>query len=166
MGKRGPKPTPTAVLRARNSWRGSVNRGEPEFDATPPRCPGWLDAEAKKYWAALAPWLGVADVLRRTDANALARYCTLLARWRKCEEFIQKHGDTYTVKNNKGEVVGVKEFPQVRRASDLAAQLVRLEAEFGLTPSARSRIAVDPAAKPPAKPAPASDAPPTLKIAN
>jgi P27 family predicted phage terminase small subunit len=140
VGKRGPKPTPTAILNARGSWRGKKNKDEPVMDATAPQCPDWLDAQAKAYWAEIAPMLSEGKVLRRIDRAALARYCQLLARWRRCEEFIAKHGDTYPIKDDAGHVKGVKEFPQVRRASDLSAQLCRLEAEFGMTPSSRSRV--------------------------
>lgn len=179
MGRRGPKPTPSEQLKARGSWRGHVNDAEPRYPAADgggddtgagaPPCPDWLDERAKAYWAELAPMLLNARVLKRPDVHALARYCQLLSRWRRCEEFIQKNGDTYPVRKD-GEVVGVREFPQVRRASDLAAQLVRLEAEFGLTPSSRSRVIADEkaAATSSTRPAPAAAAtngPPVLRIA-
>jgi P27 family predicted phage terminase small subunit len=138
------------------------------MDPAAPPCPDWLDAQAKAYWAEVAPMLSNGNVLRRIDGAALARYCQLLARWRKCEEFIQKHGDTYPIKDKKGQVKAVREFPQVRRASDLSAQICRLEADFGMTPSARSRlISTDPPApnfKNNAVPAHAP--PPRLRIAN
>lgn len=168
MGKRGPKPTPTAILNGRGSWRGKKNKAEPVTDPTTPTCPDWLDAQAKEYWADVAPMLTNSDVLKRIDGAALARYCQLLARWRKCEEFIQKHGDTYPIKDKAGQVKGVREFPQVRRASDLSAQICRLEADFGMTPSSRSRlVTTDP--KPPnfkSKAVPANAPPPKLRIAN
>jgi phage terminase small subunit len=39
-------------------------------------------------------------------------------------------------------VKGLKPYPQVRIANQLAEQLLRLEQQFGMTPSSRSRIEV------------------------
>ncbi len=138
MGSRGPQPTPTAILRLRGSWRADQNRGEPQPPPGPPTCPEWLTAEAKEAWDALVPVLDAMGCLTMADANALSRYCLLWARWRKAEDFIEKHGDSYPTKH-RGELI-LKTFPQVRNADRLATQLSRLEAAFGLTPAARSRI--------------------------
>ncbi len=81
-------------------------------------------------------------VLARIDGNALARYCQLWARWKKAELFVQKHGDTYPLKDESGRIKCLMPFPQVAIAHKLAAQLTRLEQEFGMTPSARTRISV------------------------
>ena len=81
-------------------------------------------------------------VLTKADRNALARYCVLWGRWRKAEEFIASQGDSYVVRDEHGKVKGMKPYPQVRMAGQLAEQLLRLEQNFGLTPSARSRIEV------------------------
>lgn len=84
------------------------------------------------------------SVLSRIDGNALARYCRLWSRWKKVEQFIDKHGDTYPIKDDSGKIKCLMPFPQVAIAHKLAGLLGRLEQEFGLTPSARSRIAVPP----------------------
>jgi len=81
-------------------------------------------------------------VLTRIDGNALARYCQLWARWKKAELFAQKHGEVYPLKDESGRTKCLMPFPQVAIANKLAAQLTRLEQEFGMTPSARTRISV------------------------
>ena len=105
-----------------------------------PECPDWIDEEAKAAWAHLVPMLQAMGVLTRIDDMALARYCQYWARWKKAEQFIQKHGDSYPLKDEKGRVKCVAQFPQVAIAHKLGALLGRLEQEFGMTPSARSRI--------------------------
>ncbi len=82
------------------------------------------------------------DVLTRIDGNALARYCRLSTRWRKAEDFIAQHGEVYPLKDENGRVKCLQQFPQVASANKLAQQLTRLEQEFGMTPSARTRIQV------------------------
>ncbi len=142
MGKRGPQPTPTKVLKARGSWRGKTRHGEPEASGLP-EPPGWLGEDARGIWNDAVERLTNMGVGRRIDSNAIARYATLLHRWVQCEQFIAKNGTTIPVKDDAGRVVGVKELPHVGRASRLADQLLKLEREFGMTPSARAALATD-----------------------
>ena len=146
MGKRGPKPTPTAILRMRGSWRANLNPGEPQYEPGAPPCPRWLGVEARKVWRRLTPQLAAAGVLTRVDCEALARYCHTLARWRSAVAFLKRRGEIYARKDAQGHrVLGL--WPQVALADKLAHQLARLEAEFGLTPASRSRISVSPPAR-------------------
>ena len=48
----------------------------------------------------------------------------------------------FPIKNEDGTIKYLQQFPQVGIANNLAAQLNRLEAEFGLTPSSRTRIRI------------------------
>lgn len=79
-------------------------------------------------------------VLYRIDRNAVARYCARFVRYRECEQFIAKHGETYPIKNGRGEVVVMKTFPQAKMVNQIATILIHLEREFGMTPSARASI--------------------------
>ena len=142
MGHRGPPPTPSNVLKLRGSWRGSRNPAEPTPEPGRPRCPKWLDPYAKAAWRRLVPQLEAMGVLTKADGHALSRYCVLWGRWRKAEEFLQSRGDSYLAKDSDGNVKGLRPYPQVRMAGQLAEQLLRLEQQFGLTPSARTRIEV------------------------
>lgn len=91
-------------------------------------------------WDHLVPRLAGMGVLSAIDGNALARYCQLWSRWRKAEAFLRKHGEVYPLKDEAGKVKYLQPFPQVSIAANLAQQLTKLEQEFGLTPSARTRI--------------------------
>ena len=83
-------------------------------------------------------------MLTRVDGNALARYCRLWSRWRKVEAFLDQHGEVYPLKDEGGRVKYLQQWPQVAIAGKLAHLLTRLEQEFGMTPSARTRIQVAP----------------------
>lgn len=149
MGKRGPKPTPTKILKLRGSTLVSKEReqGEVQGPNGVPDCPEWLDDEAKSAWQDVAPMLEGMGVLTRIDGNALARYCRLWSRWRKAEDFIEQKGEMYPLRSDDGKVKYFQQWPQVSIANKLAQQLTKIEAEFGMTPSARARLSVAPISK-------------------
>ncbi len=142
MGRRGPPPAPTATLKLRGSWRGELNKDEPQPPPGRPRCPPWIDAYGKSAWRQIVPQLEQMGVLSKIDGHALVVLCQTWARWRKAEEFINKHGETYPVKDDAGKVRFLKKFPQVSVAESCAKTLNRFMQEFGLTPSARTRISI------------------------
>jgi P27 family predicted phage terminase small subunit len=146
MGKRGPKPTPTGVLKLRGSTLVSKRREALEVNGpagTPDR-PDWLDDDAKAAWDEVVPMLEGMGILTRIDGPALARYCRIWSRWRKMESFIDEKGEMYPIREEGGKVKCFQQWPQVAIAHRLALQLTKLEAEFGMTPSARARIQVPP----------------------
>ena len=142
MGRRGPRPTPTPILQMRGSALATRAREQAEVKgpAGTPECPDGLDDDAKAAWDQLVPMLERMRVLTRIDGNALTRYCRLWSRWRAAEQFIKDRGEMYPIKDDAGKVKWFQQWPQVAIANKLAQQLTRLEQEFGMTPSARSRI--------------------------
>ena len=81
-------------------------------------------------------------VLTVADGDALAAYCTTYARWQQAEEFIAKHGVAYPIRDDKGQIRFMQPFPQVAIARSLLQLVKTYQQEFGLTPSARTRIEV------------------------
>ena len=115
-------------------------RSEVKPPSGKPRCPDYLDRNAKAAWKKLVPLLAAMGVLTRVDENALARYCRLWSRWRKAEDFIDDHGEMYPLKDEAGNTKCFQQWPQVAIAHKLSLQLTRIEQEFGMTPSARARL--------------------------
>ena len=144
----GPPPTPTNILKLRGSWRGKVNKNEPKVDPERPVCPAWIDKTAKLWWREVVPQLHKMGVLAKIDRKALERTAKIYSRWRRMMDFIDEHGETYNVKDAKGKVKYLKRFPQVAIAAELDKELGRCYAEFGMTPSARSRIVASDSAAP------------------
>ncbi|MCC7387326.1 MAG: phage terminase small subunit P27 family [Phycisphaerales bacterium] len=142
MGARGPRPLPEGVLRLRGSPRADLIRSQPKPPLEPPPKPGWLGEEAGLAWDELVPRLMQMKVLSKIDGNALARYCELWVEWQTALAFVRKHGSTYPIKDGNGKIKSLGQFPQVAQIHKLSLALSRLEAEFGLTPSARTRINV------------------------
>ena len=143
MGRRGPAPTPTTVLEKRGSWLAKKRGSEPAPAGGPPRPPDHLDPAEQTAWAAAVHQLYEMRLLAEADANALERYARMVVRWRKAARFIADYGETYPLKDNAGNVRCFQPFPEVAIYNQLATALLRLEQEFGLTPSARARIGID-----------------------
>ena len=151
MGQRGPTPVPTHLLKLRGSWRGELNKGEPVPRPGRPKIPHTLSKDQAKVWRQLTAILDDMSLLTKADSSQLERYCVYFVRWRECESFIAKNGMTYPVKADEptcyvgslssGEyVVGFAEYPQLKESHRRDHALKQIEASFGLTPAARSRI--------------------------
>jgi P27 family predicted phage terminase small subunit len=133
MGKRGPRPQPTALKLAKGERRPSrVNRDEPTLpEPTTLRPPKGLPVIAKREWKRLAPLLQASGVLRETDLTCLENYCRAFADLRLFEEKAAELGPELSV---------AKGFASAVR--QLRIQVNQLARELGLTPSSRAAIRV------------------------
>jgi P27 family predicted phage terminase small subunit len=77
-------------------------------------------------------------ILTEVDMAAFAGYCQAYARWKDAEEFISQHGTI--VKTPSGYW---QQIPQVSIAQTYLKIMNKTAEQFGLTPSARSRIIAD-----------------------
>jgi len=134
---RRPKPTQLKVLEG-NPGKRQLNDREPKPEKKAPRCPAWLEPEAKKEWRRLAKKMERLGILTEIDMAAFAGYCQAYARWKEAEEFVTQHG--MIVKTPSGYW---QQVPQVSIAQTYLKTMNRLASEFGLTPASRSRIIAD-----------------------
>ncbi len=141
MGKRGPPPQPTHLRLMRgNPGKRSINKREPRPKLRNPSCPAWLRPEVKAIWRRTVDTLKEMGILTRVDRDALTAYCQTYARWKAAEQFVETHGEVYPVRDEKGNVRCMKQYPQVRTALQLLQVLRCYQQEFGMTPSARTRV--------------------------
>ena len=145
MGRRGPPPKPTTLkIAAGNPGRRPLNKSEPQPKRGNPMCPDWLDDEAKRHWEYILPILDSMRVLTVAEGDALVQYCRAYSRWKAAESHLMEHGTTYEVLDKDGLFQRVQTRPQVAEARSMLDVMHRKQQEFGLTPAARSRIAVAP----------------------
>ena len=136
MAQRGRKPKPTALkVLEGNPGKRPLNLYEPNPEDKMPECPEWLEEEARAEWDRLAVPMFRLGLLKDLDMAAFAVYCQAYARWKEAEEFISQHGSIVKTKNGFWQQV-----PQVTIAHQNQKVMLQAAAEFGLTPSARSRI--------------------------
>jgi P27 family predicted phage terminase small subunit len=139
MAQRGrkPKPTELKVLEG-NPGKRTLNKNEPRPDKKAPRCPSWLEDEAKKEWKRMGKVLEQMGLLTDMDMAAFAGYCQAFARWKEAEEFLTQHGTIVRTPNGY-----LQQVPQVSIAQTNLKIMLKFCEQFGLTPSARSRITGD-----------------------
>ena len=143
MGRRGPQPTPTAVLEARGSWRAAARKGEPQPKVMVPDCPAWVSDLGREYWDEVAGMLAELGVMTEADRHPLALMVDALARYVAARAMVTTDGvldeakATYTTEGG-----AVCQHPAVNQMNKAMDQTMRLAREFGLTPSSRSGIIV------------------------
>lgn len=131
-GDRRSKPTAIRLLEG-NPGKRPINHAEP----TPPpidlTCPAGLDAYGRQAWRRTAPLLADMGVLTQADADVLALYCDAYSQWRRSSAALRRLkpiDDAYR-----------RVAITVEKARD---QMRLLAGEFGMTPSSRVRIKVEP----------------------
>ena len=131
---RKPKPTAVKVLEG-NPGKRKLNTREPAPGNGLPECPEWLLPEAKEEWHRLCLKLNQMGVLTEADRAAFAAYCQSYARWKEAQEHIDAEGATYQTEKGM-----IRPNPWVATSNTEQRLMLQAAAEFGLTPSARSRI--------------------------
>ena len=137
---RGRKPTPTRMkLVMGNPGKRPLNENEPRPKVKVPRVPQHLDKTAKAEWSRIVKQLKTLGLISSIDRAALAAYCQAYSRWSQAEESLAKAG--LLVKTVNGNVV---QNPLVGIANRSMELMHRFLAEFGMTPSSRSRLSIEP----------------------
>ena len=145
MGARGPAPQPTLLKYIRgNPGKRPLNDHEPiPDDAAEVQCPEWLTGDARDKWHKVYPVLRGMRMLTVADEATLARYCALWAEWKRHYDFSkQPGGDIYTLMDADGNVRYMSPTAQTSLMIKLTPLLLRMEQEFGLTPSSRSQVTI------------------------
>jgi len=144
MSTRGRKPTPTHLKLVRgNPGKRPVNQAEPKPKVVLPSPPAELSEDALAEWNRVASDLYGLGILTAIDRAALAAYAQAYGRWVQAERAAARMADKdqltsgLMIRTTNGNAV---QNPLIGVANKAMADMVRYAAEFGMTPSARSRI--------------------------
>lgn len=145
---RGRKNTPTALKQLKgNPGKRALNDQEPKPDVAIPECPAHLTGEARKEWNRITRELCELGILANIDRAALATYCMAWLDFVYASKMVDEEGEVITSKrlNKDGvEVPGGKYLnPWVGIKTSAMDRVVRIAAEFGMTPASRTRIKVE-----------------------
>jgi len=156
MAGRPPKPTALKVIQG-NAGKRAMNKQEPDPDYLQDlTAPGWLPEEAAQVWDEVAPHLSRAKLLTHVDVQALAMGCIALAQYRlavarvgnepiKGKVLVDKEsGEPVLDSNDRPIMAGEHLNPWAMVQSMTFKQAMAVLERFGMTPAARTRIAVQP----------------------
>jgi P27 family predicted phage terminase small subunit len=136
---RGRRPKPTSLKRLEgNPGKRALNSAEPRPRVVLPRPPAHLSDDEKTKWKSLVRELHPLGLVTVLDLDQLSTYCVLWCRWVKAEKMVREKGEI--IKTAAGNIIQNPYLSIANRALD---QLNKLGAEFGMTPSARSRVKTD-----------------------
>jgi P27 family predicted phage terminase small subunit len=139
MGFRGPAPTPTALrVLEGNPGKRPLNYREPKPVAKAPRCPPYLDDEARREWRRLVPILLRMRVLTEADYHALGNLCQTYSTMIRAQQKLSETG--LLLKTPSGYV---QQSPLLSIVNGCVETITRLSREFGMTPASRVRIQAD-----------------------
>lgn len=141
-GRRGttvPTPPTLKLLEGRGNGKDSGGREvkpTPGFTRLPPEMPEEVewDEIASTEWTRVVAELQRLNLTKPIDAPALAVYCLSWSRFCAAQSLVRTKG--ITAETSQGEGVA----PWVRVAEQAARQMLVFAHEFGLTPSAESRL--------------------------
>ncbi len=133
----GPAPTPTNLL-APDSPRRKLRLLEPKPQAGTAARPRWLSKGARVHWDDLVEQLAALGVLTQADGVALALLADAIADYVAASKDVQERGLLVDGREN----TRVKN-PSVQFKNEAHERIIKLGAQFGLTPAARCRLSVN-----------------------
>ena len=135
MGKRGPAPKPTALKELEGTARKDrATTNEPRPDVRIPSTPNWLGKDAKREWRRITKELEAVGMISQLDRTTLALYCQALEEYLEAAAEVDKEG--LTAITSKGTLI---QHPVVGIRNDAWRRVLKAAAEFGMTPSSRTR---------------------------
>ena len=129
----GRRRKPIDFHKARHTFRQDRHPDEdvqPRRDNLDLRPPAFLSGAAKQEWEAKAEMFHRLGLLSELDFDAFAMLCVALTDLKQATRMLDKHGA----------LVKGKRSPWVGLAKAAHDQVLRLQVEFGLTPSSRGRV--------------------------
>jgi P27 family predicted phage terminase small subunit len=143
MGKRGPRKQPTRLRIARGD---PSKEGEHAGEPMPPignlTPPSYVIGKSREKWDELIPILVSMKVMTQADLETLARYCVVWEQWCRYLDQMRRGLDVLVIRDKDGKVKYMQSAPAATMFVKLGQTLLRIEQEFGLTPSARASMEV------------------------
>lgn len=137
MGKRGPKPKPTALrLLEGNPGHKPINESEPKPErAAWLEAPEWLGDHGRAKWFALVPHLGAVGLFTVLDADALAMYCEAWDEFFAARAEIEASGIVACAGSG-----AEYQHPAVGIKNKAIQRIRQFAQDFGMTPAARQGL--------------------------
>lgn len=138
---KGRKPTPVQLrILSGNPGKRAIPNA-PVASASPPSPPPDLSPEAKKVWRREARGLISLGVVGLPDRTLFAHMCELIVDYDRYRSAMASEPDIVSCANG-----SIAPHPYIHLMHKAREHIMKLAAEFGMTPASRVRLAVPPAA--------------------
>ena len=136
-----PRPKPTRLKILEGVHKSKIHRNEPKpiQPKRVPPAPSYLNNIGKREWKRIAKELHGLGLLTNLDKTALAGYCQCYVMYIDATKKIQEQG--VLVKAQSGFPM---QSPYVSIANKAMVEMRKWLLEFGMTPSSRSKITIQP----------------------
>ena len=133
----GQKRLPSKLKLLKGSYRKErENPDEPVYKVEIPKYPSHLSNRARKEWRRISAILFNQGLLTNVDMACLAAYCQAYGRWAEAEAKLKK-SKTLLIKTTSGNII---QNPLLGVANTAMKLMLQSLTEFGMTPSARSKV--------------------------
>ena len=142
MGK-GRKKLPTAIKEMQGTLEKSrVLENEMQVDLVSqlPDAPDLLSTIGAEEWYKVTSQLYNLNMLHNVDLNLILAYCNEMALYIETEMMLREKGRIQVFKNSDGTIKHAQAVPYQKIAKDALNTALKLATQFGLTPSARTKI--------------------------
>ena len=141
---RGRKPVPSHLkVVSGNPGRRPINKSEPKPVRSRPAAPSHMSGKAQETWGYVSAILDRMGVLTEADAIALEMLCEAYADHLSARATLSERGSHYYETTNQSGDVMHRAHPAVAVMQDADKRIKAWLAEFGKTPSSRSRLKAD-----------------------
>tara|TARA_R100001244_G_scaffold76775_1_gene60907 strand:- start:206 stop:682 length:477 start_codon:yes stop_codon:yes gene_type:complete len=105
-----------------------------------PPAPRWLTKIAAQEWKNVCFELFNKQMLHKIDLRFIEAYCNAMALHIETEMMLRKEGRIQVFKNADGTIKHTQSTPYQKIANDALDKALKIAAQFGLTPCARTNI--------------------------
>jgi P27 family predicted phage terminase small subunit len=137
MSNTGPAPKPRALRLIDGDRKSRINDAEPIPRDLPPVCPEAASKAVQEIWDYTITELAYMGIVHASDRDALLAYCEAVVAHRAASKVIAN--SAILIRGIHGNMV---RNPALQIQRDAAHTIRAFAQEFGLTPSARTRIEV------------------------
>lgn len=138
---KGRKPTPSHLKLVKgNPGKRPLNISEPRPRRERPSAPAHISDKARETWGYVSGLLDEIGVLTKIDALALEVLCEAYADYLAARVDLKGFGSNYYMTVNQTGGVMHRAHPAVAVMQDADRRIKAWLAEFGMTPSARTRV--------------------------
>lgn len=140
----GRRPVPTALRALRGAKGAKLGSGmEPQYGPADENPPDEMTPEEREIWTRLVPRLIASRVMTAADRDSAVLAVQALADYHRARAIVLREGDTYESEDSRGGRV-IRAHPAVSMAADAWRRAEAALSKFGLDPSSRTKIRVEP----------------------